>query len=183
VSNPTVRLCNVMCSRYDSLKRLYLQYLPTTYLCMLYSRSYTLKFRCEEDYQTWRTLLFNTGRDVTETAHLAKYPPAAEEARATADGDERGGADDDTAGEGADKEDAVQQPETTVSLTDLAAALDRSASSVLPAVAGAAKPERGFDLDTTRKFARLLRKDEKVCFLLTVAINPYPNLSISGLQF
>jgi hypothetical protein len=162
VSNPTVRLCNVMCSRYDSLKRLYLQYLPTTYLCMLYSRSYTLKFRCEEDYQTWRTLLFNTGRDVTETAHLAKYPPAAEEARATADGDERDGADDDTAGEGADKEDALQQPETTVSLTDLAAALDRSASSMLPAVAGAAKPERGFDLDTTRKFARLLRKDEKV---------------------
>jgi hypothetical protein len=126
------------------------------------SRSYTLKFRCEEDYQNWRTLLFNTGRDVAETAHLVKYPPAVEEARATADCVERDGADDDMAAEGADKEDAVQQPETTVSLTDLAAALDRSASSMLPAVAGAAKLERGFDLDTTRKFARLLRKDEKV---------------------
>lgn len=136
------------------------------------SRSYTLKFKCEEEYQTWRALLFSAGRDVSETAYLAKLPPpsclapTAEHMHSSgADGD--GGAD----GYDSDKEDMLQRPETTSSLTDLATGIDgmavqgdsQSRSSFLPLLGGAAKiMERGYDLDTTRKFARMLRKDEKV---------------------
>lgn len=136
-----------------------------------------MRFKSEADYQQWRTLLFSAGRDVTETVFMARHPPASApqhvhtvhaEGHATF-----------SAEVGGDKEDSLQHPETTSSAAELALSeLDTSSggggaggggpgsasSSSIPPLRSAvsAKLDRGFDLDATRKFARMLRKEEKV---------------------
>jgi hypothetical protein len=130
-----------------------------------------LRFKTEADYQQWRTLLFSAGRDVTETVFMARHPPTSApqhvhtvhaEGHATF-----------SAEVGGDKEDSLQHPETTSSAAELAlseidtssggGAGPGSASSIPPLrSAVSAKLDRGFDLDATRKFARMLRKEEKV---------------------
>ena len=108
-------------------------------------------------------LLFSAGKEVSETVFFAQHPPPTTAVPTTTPGAAELTALGAHTSDNLLKEDELQGPETT-STGDLLnaatlVATTTSDTSVLPVIA---KVDRGFDLDATRKFARMLRKEEKV---------------------
>ena len=157
---------------------------------IIFSRCYTLKFRNEDEYHEWRELLyFVTGDDATAAAAAAAQDLAMSNGRMGGVGGVGAGRKESLsgsgrAGAGGLKEDAFSRAEATSGSGGALAGgvggvSGSNSAALLHPIGGAAalggggvvgagvsnnnsKVDSKYDTEATKKFARLLRKDEKV---------------------
>lgn len=115
---------------------------------------YTLKFKTAEEYHEWRELLFFVGSEAVDTL----FPLSTSTTTATATSQRNSVSM--PLGFSLTKEDSFSHPETTTSTFSSSPVPSGAAAATFSAVSK--NDAKYVDVEATKKFARLLRKDEKV---------------------